>query len=179
MFTKYSFPVDRRCHTVWLTHHCRHAVWQWENCRCAHGFWFEIINTITSEDTHQKPSFNKLSIEHAAAIRMPSSFMTAARSIPLSSAKSICRKSPTLWDTGRSANWHFSFRLGNGTVTCGNPLMYLIVTSEKYRERKKISNINFPILNHFNVMRIKYNVELMRLDYWPSLSVHLTVWQVK
>lgn len=90
--------------------------------------------------TYQNPSFSKLSIEHAAAIRIPSSFMTAARSIPLSSASSICRKSPTLCDTGRSANWHFSFRLGSGTVTCGNPLIYLIVTSVERTKQENGTN---------------------------------------
>lgn len=104
------------------------------DCMCsAFTLWTHLwkvnYQQLTATTTHQNPSFSRLSIEHAAAIRIPSSFMTAARSIPLSSANSICRKSPTLCDTGRSANWHFSFRLGNGTVTCGNPLIYLIVTS--------------------------------------------------
>lgn len=86
---------------------------------------------------YQKSSLSRLSIEHAAAIRMPSSLSTAARSIPLSSANSICKKSPTLWVTGRSANWHFSFRLGNGTTTCGNPRIYFTVTIGERRREKR------------------------------------------
>lgn len=54
--------------------------------------------------TYQKSSSIKFSIEHAAAIRTPSLLATVALSIPRSSARNICIKSPTLCDTGRKTN---------------------------------------------------------------------------
>lgn len=88
--------------------------------------------------TYQKDSSIKLSMEQADAIRTPSSLIMAARSMPRSSDNSICRKSPTLCETGRSANWHFSLRLGSGTVMCGSPLIYFTVTSVQMKKKTHI-----------------------------------------
>lgn len=82
-----------------------------------------------TSNTYQNASSIRCSIEQAAAIRCPSPFTIVARSMPLSSARSMSRKSPTLCETGRNVNWHFSLRLGSGTTTCGRPRTYLTVTS--------------------------------------------------
>lgn len=127
---------------------------------------------------YQKSSLSRLSIEHAAAIRMPSSLSTAARSIPLSSANSICRKSPTLWVTGRSANWHFSFRLGNGTTTCGNPRIYFTVTIGEKRKmrkgKKKFFDENRLVNHHFGNDRInepRFPDDWNRFGRTPNLNI--------
>lgn len=114
----------------------------------------KVFNKIS---LYQKSSFSRLSIEHAAAIRTPSSLSTAARSIPLSSANSICKKSPTLWVTGRSANWHFSFRLGNGTTTCGNPRIYFTVTSA-------IKNVKLDEWRTFESIRIDWSIIILGIE---------------
>lgn len=71
----------------------------------------------------------KCSIEHAAEIRIPSWLEIIARSMPRSSSSSICKKSPTVCEMGRNANWHLSLRDGSSTVMFGRPLMYLSVTT--------------------------------------------------
>lgn len=88
--------------------------------------------------TYQKFSPIKFSIELAAAIRTLLSFKIVALSMPRSSERSISKKSPTECVIGLSVNWHNSFRLGSGTVTCGNPYTYLTVT--EMREREKNGN---------------------------------------
>ena len=107
-------------------------------------FWSQkVVNfsyVIRNFDTHRKSSSIRLSIEHAAAILTPSAVSTTARSMPRSSSFIISRKSPTLCVTGRSVNWHFSLRLGSGTVTCGSPLIYLTVTSEN---KQKMVNMYY------------------------------------
>lgn len=84
--------------------------------------------------------------------------------MPLSSAKSICRKSPTLWETGRRVNWHFSFRLGSGTMTCGNPLIYFTVTSASGKQKRKGLNIGLE-----NVIHHQYGHRCM-LTHFPSIN---------
>lgn len=74
----------------------------------------------------------KCSIEHAAEIRIPSWLEIMARSMPRSSDRSICKKSPTLCEMGRNANWHLSLREGSNTVMFGRPAMYLSVTTAKW-----------------------------------------------
>lgn len=96
------------------------------------------ILQVRCGSTYQKSSSIKFSIEQAAAIRTPSPFRMVARSMPLSSARNIFRKSPTLCDTGLNANWHFSLRLGSGTTTCGRPRMYFTVTSMEREEKKSL-----------------------------------------
>lgn len=96
---------------------------------------YEIIILLSKSNllhlifTYQNDESSRLSIVEAAAIRIPSQFMMIARSMPLSSARNIFKKSPTLCVMGRNANWHFSARLGNGTITWGRPRIYWTVTS--------------------------------------------------
>lgn len=82
--------------------------------------YIKIIE-ILSLCIYQKLSSMRFSIEHDEAILTPCLFNIAALSIPLSSAFSISRKSPTLCDTGRNTNWHFSWRLGSGQTMLGSP----------------------------------------------------------
>lgn len=87
---------------------------------------FSLLRNFDNErnkKTHQKFSSIRFSMEHDDAILTPSLFNMAALSMPLSSALSIWRKSPTLWETGRRINWHFSLRLGSGQTTFGSPRM--------------------------------------------------------
>lgn len=50
-------------------------------------------------------------------------------SIPLSSALSICKKSPTVCVIGLNIKQHFSRREGSGTVMWGSPFLYSSLTS--------------------------------------------------
>lgn len=86
----------------------------------------------------------KCSIEQAEEIRIPSSLEIVARSIPRSSDRSICKKSPTLCEMGRNANWHLSLREGSSTVMLGRPLMYFKVTTAiRVSERGDLKNNQF------------------------------------
>lgn len=108
---------------------------------------FLIRFSTSTPRTYQKFSPIKFSTELAAAIRIPLSFKIVALSMPRSSDRSMSKKSPTECVIGLSVNWHNSFRLGSGTVTCGRPYTYLTVTVMKWKgEQEKWFRIVFCIL---------------------------------